>query len=132
MIVLCGFGPGESSDLTSIMSVFSLKDKKRRISLGRIYVTGRRRSNKVYIFLIRTTTKVDLAMSVCLAIYTSVRLSKMFGQRFSETIRATDSKFCIVMQFMCTQNAISPNRFPSGWVKIKFMLETSIFAKIFR
>jgi len=52
------------------------------------YVTGRRkrfRPHKVYIFLIRITSRVDLAMSV----RPSVRLSVRMNAEISETIQAT-------------------------------------------
>jgi len=52
------------------------------------YVTGRRkpfRPHKVDIFLIRITSRVDLAMSVC----PSVRLSVRMNAKISETIQAT-------------------------------------------
>jgi len=54
------------------------------------YVTGRRmrfRPNKVYIFLIRITSQVDLAISVC----PSVRMNS----EISETIRARLLRFGI-------------------------------------
>jgi len=59
------------------------------------YVTGRRkrfRPHKVYIFLIRITSRVDLAMSVCL----SVRVN-------SETIRARLLRFGMQIPEFLTQ-----------------------------
>jgi len=56
------------------------------------YVTGRRkrfRPHKVYIFLIRITNRVDLAMSVRLSICLSVRMNA----EISETIQARLLKF---------------------------------------
>ena len=76
-----------------------------RVIKKQLYVTGRRthvRPYKVYIFVISATRKIDLAISVRL----SVRLSVMSRQHFSDTIRATNSKFWIDTQSMWVQNAI--------------------------
>jgi len=48
------------------------------------YVTGRRkrfRPHKVYIFLIRITSRVDLAMSVCLSVRMNAEISETMGVR---------------------------------------------------
>jgi len=48
------------------------------------YVTGRRRRfqpNKVYIFLIRITSRVDLAMPVCLSVRMNAEISETMGAR---------------------------------------------------
>jgi len=62
------------------------------------YVTGRRkrfRPHKVYIFLIRITSRVDLAMSVC----PSVRMNS----EISETIRARLLRFGVKTPELLTQ-----------------------------
>jgi len=48
------------------------------------YVTGRRkrfRPHKVYIFLIRITSRVDLAMSVCPCVRMNAEISETIGAR---------------------------------------------------
>ena len=78
--------------------------KKKKISLVRLHVTGRRRHVRpytIYIFLMSEMRTIDLAMSVRL----SVRLSVMSRQRFSDTIRATDKIRATDMQSMCGQNS---------------------------
>jgi len=62
------------------------------------YVTGRRKRfppHKVYIFLIRITSRVDLAMSVCL----SVRMNA----EISETMRARLLRFGVQIPELLTQ-----------------------------
>jgi len=62
------------------------------------YVTGRRkrfRPHKVYIFLIRITSRVDLAMSVCLSV-------RMNGE-ISETVRARLLRFGVQIPALLTQ-----------------------------
>ena len=64
-----------------------------RISLGRMYVTGRKRHvrpHKVYKFLISMTRKIDLAM-----IGQQGPVALISRQRFSETLKMKDSKFYI-------------------------------------
>jgi len=68
------------------------------------YVTGRRkrfRPHKVHIFLIRITSQIDLAMSVCL----SVRMNA----EISETIRASLLRFGIQIPELLT-----PRKFVSA------------------
>jgi len=66
------------------------------------YVTDRRkrfRPHKVYIFLMRITSRVDLAMSVC----SSVRLSVRMNAEISETIRARLLRFGVQIPELLTQ-----------------------------
>jgi len=64
------------------------------------YVTGRRRvrPHKVYIFLIRATSGVDIAMSVCPFVCLSVRMN----ERISEMVRPRSTKFGVKTSYICT------------------------------
>jgi len=67
------------------------------------YVTGRRkrfRPHKVYIFMIRITSRVDLAMSVC----PSVRMNA----EISETIRSRLLRFGMqILELLTQRNFVS-------------------------
>jgi len=66
------------------------------------YETGRRkrfRPHKVYIFLIRITSRDDLAMSVC----PSVRLSVRMNAEISETMGARLLRFGVQIPELLTQ-----------------------------
>jgi len=75
------------------------------------YVTGRRkrfRPHKVYIFLIRITSQVDLAMSVC----PPVRMNA----EISETIRAGLLRFCVQIPELLTTPTLTPTNRPKLWL----------------
>jgi len=70
------------------------------------YVTGGRkrfRPHKVYIFLIRITSRVDLAMSVCPTVRLSVCLSVRMNAEISETMRARLLRFGVQIPELLTQ-----------------------------
>jgi len=69
------------------------------------YVTGKRKRfipHKVYIFLIRITSRVDLAMSVCPSDRLSVCLSVRMNAEISETIRARILRFGVQIPELLT------------------------------
>jgi len=70
------------------------------------YVTGRRkrfRPHKVYIFLVRITSQIDLAMSVCPFALLTVCPSVRMNAEISETIRPRLLRFGMQIPELLTQ-----------------------------